>query len=155
MSKKLNKIALKIQRNRINEAAESFRAIDRSRSGWIKDVREALGMSGVQFAIKLGVGRARVSRLEKSEVDGTISLRSLNQAAEAMACKLVYAIVPDENIESVIDRQAEKRAKEIVETASVHMALEDQSLTKTQLKERILELKRQLAEAMPKELWDK
>ncbi|MFM8648094.1 MAG: helix-turn-helix domain-containing protein, partial [Methylocystis sp.] len=60
-------------------------------SGWIKAIRESLGMTAEQLARRMGVVQSRVSTLEKAECSGTPSLKSLRQAAEAMNCTLVYA----------------------------------------------------------------
>lgn len=154
MSDKLKSIVLKQRRSRINQAALTLRNISQPQYGWISEVRAALGMSGVQLASRMGVGRSRVSRLEKAEAEGSITLRTLNEAAEAMGCKLVYAIVPEDSIEGIIERQAMSRAKDIVKTASTHMALEDQALQPSQIEERINGLAKELQEKPSKELWD-
>jgi Fic-DOC domain mobile mystery protein B/predicted DNA-binding mobile mystery protein A len=62
--------------------------------GWLRAIRTGLGMSGVQLARQLGVTPPRVVEMEKSEVDGAISLKVLERAAEAMGCSLVYALIP-------------------------------------------------------------
>lgn len=154
MSNKLKSIVLKQRRSRINQAALYLKNVSQPQYGWISEVRAALGMSGVQLAARMGVGRSRVSRLEKAEAEGFITIRTLNEAAEAMGCKLVYAIVPEDSIESIIERQAMSRAKDIVKTASTHMVLEDQALSASQIDERIKGLARDLIEKPSKELWD-
>lgn len=62
--------------------------------GWLRAIRTGLGMSGVQLARQLGVTPPRVVEMEKSEVDGAISLKVLERAAETMGCVLVYALIP-------------------------------------------------------------
>lgn len=62
--------------------------------GWLRAIRTGLGMSGVQLAGQLGVTPPRVVEMEKSEVEGAISLKVLERAAEAMGCVLVYALIP-------------------------------------------------------------
>jgi Fic-DOC domain mobile mystery protein B/predicted DNA-binding mobile mystery protein A len=62
--------------------------------GWLRAIRTGLGMSGVQLARQLGVTPPRVVEMEKSEVDGAISLKVLERAAQAMGCSLVYALIP-------------------------------------------------------------
>ena len=62
--------------------------------GWLRAIRTGLGMSGVQLARQLGVTPPRVVEMEKSEVEGAISLKVLERAAEAMGCSLVYALIP-------------------------------------------------------------
>jgi len=61
---------------------------------WLRRVRQALGLHVTDIARALKVNKSVIYRLEKSEDKKSISLNSLEKAAEAMDCKLVYAIVP-------------------------------------------------------------
>ena len=63
--------------------------------GWIKAVREALGMTTAQLAKRLGVSQPRAVGIEKAEARGAITLDSLERAAQALDCRLVYALVPN------------------------------------------------------------
>ena len=62
--------------------------------GWIKALREALGMSTAQLAKRLGIKQPSLVALEQSEAKGTIELATLRRVAEALDCTLVYALVP-------------------------------------------------------------
>jgi Fic-DOC domain mobile mystery protein B/predicted DNA-binding mobile mystery protein A len=62
--------------------------------GWLRAIRTGLGISGVQLAKQLGVKPPRVVEMEKNEVEGAITLKVLERAAEAMGCSLVYALIP-------------------------------------------------------------
>src|SRR5487761_199273 len=73
-------------------SAEWFAAPTR---GWIKAIREALGMSSEQLAKRLGVKQPTVAAIERSETRGTIELATLRRAAEALDCTLVYALASD------------------------------------------------------------
>jgi predicted DNA-binding mobile mystery protein A len=61
---------------------------------WLRRVRQALGLHVTDIARALGVNKSVIYRLEKSEDKKSISLNSLEKAARAMECQLVYAIVP-------------------------------------------------------------
>jgi predicted DNA-binding mobile mystery protein A len=102
-------------------------------SGWIKAIREALGMTAAQLARRMGVVQSRVSALEKAEMHGTPSLKTLRQAAEAMDCVLVYAIVPRTSLDQIVRNQAAKKAG--VELARHHhtMRLENQAMDQRDL----------------------
>jgi len=52
--------------------------------GWVKAIREALGMSTEQLATRTGVTKPRVYEIEKAEVSGSITLNSLKRAAHAL-----------------------------------------------------------------------
>lgn len=96
--------------------------------GWIRAIRDALGLTARQLARRMGKTHSVVVRLEGSEVADTITLGSLRAAAEAMDCTLVYAIVPNRSLTET----ARARATAIADAhlARVHhtMRLEDQAL---------------------------
>jgi predicted DNA-binding mobile mystery protein A len=62
--------------------------------GWIHSIRSGLGISGVQMAQKMGVQPPRIIEMEKGELDGALTLKTLERAAEAMGYCLIYALVP-------------------------------------------------------------
>lgn len=97
--------------------------------GWIRAIRDALGMTARQLGARLGVSQPRIAALEKAEVDETATLGSLRRAAEALNCRLVYAIVPDEPLATMIRRQAALKADEQLRRVSHTMRLENQGLT--------------------------
>jgi len=134
-------------------AAGSAEEIGVPPEGWIATVRRALGMSGAELARRLGVTRARISKAERAEIQGGVTLRTMHAAAEAMGCRFVYAIVPDGRIEDVIAAQARRKAQALVRKASDHMALESQSLSEEQNAEEVERLARDLLRDMPSGLW--
>src|ERR1700686_5339737 len=62
--------------------------------GWIKALRQSLGLTTVAFARRLQVAQQTVVDLESSERAGTITLASLRRAADALDAQFVYALVP-------------------------------------------------------------
>jgi len=122
--------------------------------GWIATVRKALNMSGAQLARRLGVTRARISQAERAELAGGVTLRTMQETAEAMGCRFVYAIVPVEgDIEDVITAQARRKAEALVRKASTHMALEGQSLPEETNKAEVARIARELVRTMPTDFW--
>jgi predicted DNA-binding mobile mystery protein A len=121
--------------------------------GWIATVRQALGMSGAQLARRLGVTRARVSEAERAEASGGITLKTMRAAAEAMGCRFVYAIIPEDRIEDVLAAQARRKAQALVTRASDHMALESQSLSETQNAQEAERVAQDLLRGRPADLW--
>ena len=67
-----------------------------------------------------------VSKLEGSEADGTVRLETLRRAAEALDCTLVYALVPNDTLEEMVDQRAHEVARRDVERVRHTMLLEDQ-----------------------------
>ncbi|QSV44701.1 mobile mystery protein A [Geobacter benzoatilyticus] len=123
--------------------------------GWIRAIREALGMSGVQFAARLGVKPPRVTILEREELSGTVTMKTMRQAAEALDCVFVYALVPRTSLEETIRRQAEGVARERLSRASHTMMLENQQLSEEEMKQALDAAVEELVRAMPKDLWSK
>lgn len=94
--------------------------------GWIRAIRDALGMSGVQLGKRLKVSPQTVEAMEKSEAAGTIQLNTLKRAAEAMDCTLVYALVPRTSLENTVKNRARQIATAALARVSHTMKLEDQ-----------------------------
>jgi len=70
--------------------------------GWLKAIREALGMTTTQLGQRLGVVQSRVVAIEQGESKGSITLNSLEKAAQALDCRLVYALVPEQPLEDMV-----------------------------------------------------
>jgi predicted DNA-binding mobile mystery protein A len=95
--------------------------------GWIRAVRNALGMSGADLAARLQVTPASVSDIERSESQSRIRLDTLERAAVAMGCDLVYALIPRGGLTEIVQRQARQKVEEQARADSRGMDLEAQS----------------------------
>ena len=124
-------------------------------TGWIKAVRTALGMSMQQLGNRLSITRQSAQEIEQREQDGSITLKSLRDAAHAMDMELVYGFVPkDGSIDHLIERRAKALAKEIVLRTSHSMRLEDQENSKERIEQAIEERAWIIKHELPKALWD-
>ncbi len=99
------------------------------RGGWVRAIREALGMSAADLAVRMGVVESTVLRLEHQEQVRRIQLDTLERAADALGCDVVYALVPREPLEHRVEQQAMTRAREWFSLTRHSMALEDQAAT--------------------------
>lgn len=146
------------QNSKLIEQAGQLVDIIQPKQGWIKAVRLALSMSGAALSKRLGGHRSTASYLERSELNGSVTINKMQQVAEAMHCRFVYAIVPKEgyggSIEKIIEKQAEEFARSIVERTSVHMMLEEQQLAGPDIEKEIQRLKTEIMEEMPREFWE-
>src|SRR5207245_10922919 len=70
--------------------------------GWIKALREALGMSTAQLAKRLGIKQPSLVDLEQSEAKGTIELATLRRVGEVLDCTIVFAVVPHNPMEDLV-----------------------------------------------------
>ena len=122
--------------------------------GWIRAVREAFGMTTRQLAQRIGKVQSAVVEMEKSEARESISLATLRQAAEALDCTLVYALVPNRPIDDIRRARAANVASQQLARASHTMALENQSLDRAAQdaeRERLIDA---LLRGSPARLWD-
>jgi predicted DNA-binding mobile mystery protein A len=122
--------------------------------GWLRAIREALGMSTTQFAARLGVKQPRIIALEKAEVTGAASLQTLREAAEALGCTLVYAIVPTKSLDAILHERAAEKADADMAHISHTMALENQSMTKADVKSERQRLIEELLAGSTRRLWE-
>lgn len=123
--------------------------------GWVKTLRTAFNMTAEQLAKRLGLTRARIAQLENAEIHNAITLRSLQEAADAMGCELIYAIVPKASatLESIVKKRAAQIANERVASVAHSMSLEAQSVNADILKNQKEELSIRLVENLNKKLW--
>lgn len=101
----------------------------RPQRGWIRAIREATGIPLRQLSRRLQKSVSLVIYLEKSEADYRITLSSLRDAADALGCQLVYALIPKSgSIQDLAEESARTKAAENVRAVEHSMALEDQSV---------------------------
>ena len=122
--------------------------------GWIRAVREVLGMSGKQLAGRLHVSQPRVHKLEQSEPSGALTLKSMRQVAEALDCVFVYALVPRSSLEETVRTQARTVAGERLQRVSHSMLLEAQGLSTKEQQASLDDAIEELARETPKDLWE-
>lgn len=83
--------------------------------GWINTFRIALKMSLRQLGHRLQIAPQSVKEIEVREANGTITLKSLRDVANALDMQLVYGFVSKhESLEQMIEKRAKELAKEIV-----------------------------------------
>jgi predicted DNA-binding mobile mystery protein A len=119
--------------------------------GWIKAIREALGMSTAQLAKRLRIKQPSLVELEQSEAKGTIELATLRRVAEALDCMLVYALVPNKPLETIIRERARAFAQGRRAPVEHSMLLEDQKVDAKNTEARLDEIVR---ETNPRLFWD-
>ena len=121
--------------------------------GWIKAIREALGMTTAQLAKRIGVSQPRVVAIEKAEKNSSITLDSLERAARAMDCRVVYALIPRKPLNDLVEERARTVAEKQLQSTRHSMALEAQSVDKSDEEEQLKRLSERLIEKAGSELW--
>jgi predicted DNA-binding mobile mystery protein A len=128
-------------------------AVPRPRTGWIKELRQALRMTAKELGSRLGVSQSAISQLEESEADGTITVNSLRKAARGLGGELVYAIVPHSTLEEMLNAQLYRVARERIDRTRHTMALEDQRVDDEKSKKQFEQLLAELTAKPPRNLW--
>jgi len=113
-------------RRRLDQRLVGLDLGQRPPRGWVRAIREALGMTTAELGQRMGLTQSRVSQIERSEELGSIRLDSLERAAQALNCQVRYVFVPNEPLEEMVQRQARLRAQAEVDAVTHTMALEDQ-----------------------------
>jgi predicted DNA-binding mobile mystery protein A len=102
--------------------------LPRPQKGWIRALREAMGVSYGELGERLQASRSLAAQQEKAEVDDRITLKSLRAYAAALDCDLVYAFIPrGVSIEETLTARARAVASQTVRRVEHSMALEDQA----------------------------
>jgi predicted DNA-binding mobile mystery protein A len=101
----------------------------RPHRGWVRAIRDALGMSGRELAERMGVTQSTVVDVETSELHGGIKLGTLRRAADALDCEFVYFFVPRTSLEQSVQGQARRKAAQHLSRVAHHSRLEDQELS--------------------------
>ena len=101
--------------------------------GWIKAIREALGMTARQLAARMGASPSRIPVIEKAEVTGATTIKTLREAAEAMNCTFVYAFVPTKPLDDILRERAIQKTRKDITRLDHTMRLENQALLKSDL----------------------
>ncbi len=122
--------------------------------GWVRAIREALGMTAAQLGRRLGVTQERALAIEKAEVRGAITLDSLQRAAHALGCRLVYALIPEKPLDEMVRDRASTLANLRLKSTGHSMALEAQSVEVSDERDHLERLTRQLMERGGSALWD-
>lgn len=125
----------------------------RPRSGWVRAIRESLGMSAAAFARRLGMTPVGVRKLESAEASDAITLASLRKLAQALDCELQYALVPRNSLQQQVRDRAEMVARERLRPIAHSMALEDQAVQGPQNKLQLEVAIKELIEGSRRELW--
>lgn len=147
----------KLMRDHVQESLNNFSDLAHKTApskGWIRTIRDALGMSSYVLAKRLNCDRTNITAMERREKNGTISLETLEQVAKGLDCKLVYCLVPLESLDKILEKQARLIAKKRIRTINHSMKLEQQGLNQKQLQSQEENLVQELLYSDPKKLWN-
>jgi predicted DNA-binding mobile mystery protein A len=116
----------KLKLEQTEELLRPFRRVagaSAPRNGWVRAIREALGMSAMQLAARLNVTRQSIEDLERNEASGKITLERLTKLAGAMNCRVVYALVPEQPLAAIQRDRAHTIARRQLQPVAHSMKL--------------------------------
>jgi predicted DNA-binding mobile mystery protein A len=138
----------------LEDVLTEVRVPQRPRNGWIDSIREALGMTKTQLANRMGIARPSLNQLEANEISGSITINSLQNAAEALECELKYVLVPRQPLSDMVRKQALHQAKLKLSRINQSQALEASAMEPTSLSAAITDLAKELEVRRPTDLWN-
>jgi len=125
------------------------------RKGWVRAIRDALGMSARQLAERLEIAQQAVARIEKDEIDGSVTIKTMRRIAEQLDCQFVYGFVPKTSLNKTVQVRATQVAEKRLADVNQTMVLEDQSLYDKENTQVLVEMIDELVYTSPSNLWDK
>jgi predicted DNA-binding mobile mystery protein A len=141
----------------VEELLQPLRRLARAqapRGGWVRAIREALGMPAAHLAARINVTRQTIRDLEHSEATGKITLESLNRLAAALGCRVIYALVPEKPLDEIQRARAREIADSLMKPVAHSMKLEAQSVSEREEQRQKDQIVRKLLEGDPRKLWD-
>lgn len=137
------------------ESLPNYTQLKQPPKGWIKAIREAIGMTTRQLASRIGITQPTLTYLENAEAKGSITIDSLKRAANALDCDLAYVLIPRRGgLNEIVEEQAIKAARHKLKSAKHTMALEKQSVDKDDEQEQIIRIAKSLAEKSDSSIWE-
>ncbi|WP_321846784.1 mobile mystery protein A [Paraburkholderia bannensis] len=121
--------------------------------GWLKAIRESLGLTERQQAARLGITGSSLHKSELAEAEERITLGQLRKLAEGLDCELVYALVPRKPLTQVVEDQARSIAVQEVSSVAHTMSLEDQRPAAERLRKQVEQRTAELLRGRWSDLW--
>lgn len=158
-------IVRKQYQDKVHQAFQQLGRLSQPQAvGWIKIVRQALGLTGSELAKRMQVTKGRISQLESAESQGGLTLKTMQKVAHALNGRFVYAIVPNQDVGDMLKDRTIQKTKTEIQAALMHMAEATKALTLTQAGQQspgtkplsdpeLQRLAKEIMQRLPKELW--
>ncbi len=139
---------------KLDQTLKKYKGQKNLPNGCINYIRRSLNISLKQLGAKLGLSSQAIYAIEQREKHKNITLKKLNQVANALNMDLLYAFVPKKPLEEMIKEKAYIKAKEVVMRTHQNMILEDQQVCEKTLTKEIEGTAKYLEENISSTLWD-
>ena len=121
--------------------------------GWLKAIRESLGLTERLQAERLGMTGSSLHKSELAEAEERITLGQLRKLADGLDCELVYALVPRKPLTQVVEDRARSIALREVSAVAHTMSLEDQRPATDRLRKQVEQRTAELLRGRWSDLW--
>ena len=148
-----DKKLLREQLDRKLSTLKGFTAQGLKSIGWIKTIREALGMTSTNLASRVGVNQSRIIHMEKAESDGNIKISTMERIADALDMDFAYGFVPRTSLNEMVRQQAKKIALQKMERLDNTMRLELQELSSEEKERALKDMIDRILIDGPKDFW--
>lgn len=123
--------------------------------GWVRAIREALGMSLAAFTRRLGLASASTAhQIEASEAKGTISIHRLRAAADALGCDLAVVLIPRQPLSQLMQDRARQVVAARMRRVGHSMKMEEQGVADASFEAMVEEAANELLRREGARLWD-
>jgi len=145
----------KLRRTQLDQFFKDLKSLNlrAPKLGWVKEIRESLGMSMQDLGDRMGVLKQRIERIEKDELGGKTTLETMKKTAEALNCEFIYFLVPKNTLEETLKAQAHKSAADMMNQVAKTMSLEDQGTSKKSQKELVNNLAQEMLLNEDRKIW--
>ncbi len=150
----MNYSLINMKRRHLDSVLARFKGLPRLKKGYIREIKDALGMSGRQLAARVGVTPQAIQKFQQGEIDGSISLNTLEKVADSLECEFVYAFVPRTTLVEEVMNRASIVAKARAQRTMRTMGLEQQTPTTKAADSLVNEIAQELVLHGGRELWD-
>ncbi len=143
-----------LKRKQVSKAVKEGRPITIENIGrWIRDIREVLGMTQKQMAVKLKISQPLFSKIEENAENCTV--RTLAKIVRGLECEFMVVIFAKDGLESIIKKQAEIKANAALKRIFSTMALEKQAPSKSAYTYQLKKIIEELSNKPAPSLWEK
>jgi len=147
----------KLIRDQLSSTLNLFndlKSINIPQKGWIRAIRDSLGINARQLADRLGVSKSRITRIEQDELNGSLTIKTMRRLADTLDCVFVYGFVPRTTLDETIKKQVVHVVKKRMSRVSHTMVLEDQELSDSEKQKVFDSAVDDLLRTMPKSIWE-
>lgn len=140
--------------DRMLQAFRDAGGVEPPNHGWLRAIRTALGMSVDQLATRVGMSAANLADLEEAEAAGHAPLGELERVASSLGCRLVYGLVPQQTLKTLVEEQVRKVAEKRVGYMEQLLRQHGHALSAKEIGHHVEEFSRIILNHLPGSLWD-